>query len=41
MSTEEAILIIQYNLEVDMEEFVEALGATKEIRMEILMELSA
>jgi ABC-type uncharacterized transport system ATPase subunit len=41
MSTEEAILIIQYNLEVDMEEFVEALEATKEIRMEILMELSA
>jgi hypothetical protein len=36
MSTEEAILILQYNLEESQEELEEALEATEEIRMELL-----
>jgi hypothetical protein len=36
MSTEEAILILQYNLEESQEELEEAIEATEEIRMEFL-----
>ena len=36
MSTEEAILILQYNLEESQEELEEALDASEEIRMEFL-----
>jgi hypothetical protein len=36
MSTEEAILILQYNLEESQEELEEALEAAEEIRMEFL-----
>ena len=36
MSTEEAILILQYNLEESQEELEEALEATEEMRMEFL-----
>ena len=36
MSTEDAILILQYNLEESKEGLEEALEATEEIRMEFL-----
>jgi hypothetical protein len=36
MSTEEAIIILQYNLEESQDELEEALEATEEIRMEFL-----